>query len=71
MGNVREIFNRLTMELSVEMLNDERREGGLIKRKRGLASLFPESIDGFKNCGMLNHFLFQTMFAWKVDEENP
>ena len=71
MGHVREIFNRLTMELSVEMLNDERREGVSIKRKRGFTRFLPEGIDGFKNLGMLNQFLFQTMLAWEVDKENP
>ena len=71
MGHVREIFNRLTMELSVEMLNDERKEGVLIKYKWGLTSLLPEGIDGFKNFGMLNQLLFQSMFAGKVDKENP
>jgi hypothetical protein len=71
MGHVREIFNRLTMELSVEMLNDERREGVLIKYKWGLARLLPEGIDGFKNFRMLNQLLFQTMLAGEVDKENP
>ena len=35
------------------------RLGMLIKGKWRLARLFPEGIDGFKNLGMLNEFLFQ------------
>jgi hypothetical protein len=42
----------------------------LIKRKWGLASLLPEGIDGFKNSGMLNQFLFQAMLAGEIDKEN-
>ena len=53
------------------MLEDELREGGLLKYKWWLPSLLPERIDGVKNFGMLNQLFFQAMLAGKVDKENP
>ncbi len=71
MDHVREIVNRPTMELSVEILKNEWREDLLLKRKWGFTSLLPEGIDSFKNLGMLNQSLFKTMLAGEVDKENP
>lgn len=70
--------NILSMDLGgvnhrkfVEMLEDELREGGLLKYKWWLPSLLPERIDGVKNFGMLNQLFFQAMLSGKVDKENP
>ena len=58
MGYVREIFNRLTMELTVENLEEEPLGGGLIKCEGGFPSFLSERINGLKNFWMLNQFFF-------------
>ena len=58
MGYVRKIFNSLTMELSVENLEEELLGCGLLKYEWGFPSFLSECINGLKNFGMLNQFFF-------------